>query len=657
MKVALFAIVAAHAALGTVEAKLGASIASDYDDADIEENLYLERLVQEVTSLSGLTPSPSPRPTLAPSPEPSAAPTEVCIAEVLLDCSYGGTPVNASGALPCNEISPVRQAYCFCPECVREVVFMYTGNACNGLEGCTDASIDGPGETADISFSPCGSDYVAYENVVSIGDMVTISLDDTCLPECMDVTIRDTVTGNQTQTFTIDTSCDARDIFLKDSYGATDFVGYSCDESDVNNCFQPVLYEVDACNAGGSNLTVYDLTFYFNGEPTDLLDGNATDLESGECYGLSINKVVDRCTESVYFANATMNATNPESGPPCEQKAEIEFSIVPFPLPPTPAPSPLPTLPPSPFPTSTSKPPTNGSCNLDVEVVPECPVLECGWDRCRERPFRMEFRVSPRSCAESDLLRCPGDDPESCTCIRNVTLPQDDWEDQKFYCIDIEGGPAEFLENEYYVIAYADKDPELVYFEGPVSSGGRFNATDPSLEKVEANMFLELYRYSNGTQGDLLQQVLFHSSCSQELYLLDVFGSFQLVEFESTSQLIGYAINPPGVFFNLALQIESDELALEFLSYVVLSVDDGLLPPQNEQFDVSGVVLPPAYNATVDIMLIPDKEFTVITTLGGELNGAECYEVVQSTIICDGTVEPDLSRWATISPTTLPPSN
>ena len=78
----------------------------------------------------------------------------------------------------------------------------------------------------------------------------------------------------------------------------------------------------------------------------------------------------------------------------------------------------------------------------------------------------------------------------------------------------------------------------------------------------------------------------------------------------------------------------------------------GVLPPQSEELDVAGVVIPPPYNATLNITLIPDEDFNVVTTIGGALNGVTCADISSATINCPATVEPDLRRWATIAPTT-----
>ena len=600
-------------------------------------------LVPTPASTPGQTPVPTVASTVASTPDFTNAttltPTGPCAAQVFLDC----TSFEGDIPLPCEEIPPIDMPFCMCEECVREVRFMYTGKPCDGLEGCVDGSLEGPGENATISFSACGSDVSAFEDTVGPASIVVLSLGDECLPECMDVSVVSTSDPTSNQTFTLDTSCITRELLLKESYGAVDFVGYSCNSTTSSNCFQEITYFVDACNDGFENLTVYDLSVDFNGETASILDEDDQPVVlPGECFNSRFGGVVDRCQEMPYSLNVSMNATVPVDGPICENTDEHAFLMIAGTIEDTPSPSAA-ELTPSPSVTTTElpPPPTDG-CNLNVAVELECPVLECGWDRCRERPYRMEFRFNPNSCADSILKRCPGVDPDTCSCVRNVTIGEEDWAEQQFSCADFGAGPVNGSDT-YYVMAYPEMDPSLPYFEGEMVPGGRFNAPDPNMERVEANMFLDLYAFSNGTQGELLQQVLFHSSCSQELYLLDIFGSFQLVEFESLLALTTYAISPISSFA-LTMNAASDFLELDFIGLAVFSPDPDLLPPQTEIFNVSGTVIPPPFAESTTVELIPNEDFTIVTTVTGALNGVACMDITELVVNCPASVEPNSAR-------------
>jgi hypothetical protein len=90
--------------------------------------------------------------------------------------------------------------------------------------------------------------------------------------------------------------------------------------------------------------------------------------------------------------------------------------------------------------------------------------------------------------------------------------------------------------------------------------------------------------------------------------------------------------------------IETGQLDLDFLSIVVLSGVPGLLPPQVIPFDVTGVSFPPSFATTANITLIPGQPMTVITTIGGKVDGLGCFDVTNTTIQCDATVEPEDNR-------------
>ena len=86
--------------------------------------------------------------------------------------------------------------------------------------------------------------------------------------------------------FTIDSSCDGRGLELLDTIGPLEFIGYTCSDTDVHNCFIDVLYCIEPCNTGEVDLFIAELIFTLNGDVTDLIpllpDGD-TILPAGEC--------------------------------------------------------------------------------------------------------------------------------------------------------------------------------------------------------------------------------------------------------------------------------------------------------------------------------------------------------------------------------------
>lgn len=547
----------------------------------------------------------------------------------------------------CVDLPPIDDPICTCPECVRSLEFTFTGNGCDGLIGCIDARLP-PIDAGRIQFSECDSDLViATIDSAVIGDTITVTIDGVqCIPDCLDVVVSDPITGDFDQLFRIDTTCDGtRGLILKESYASLDFIGFTCDDNDINNCFQDIVYSAEFCNDGSIDLTLFEFSFFFNDVEEDLLDGQQPVLGPDECFGEVIGEIVDRCVELEYHANVTANATDPEFGPTCEDFDELKFVITPDPLPPTAAPSPEPSPEPTPEPSVGSPMPSLSECGINVIVEPECPEIACNFDRCLVRPFRLLFRVQTRTCEQSDLRRCPGINPDSCECIRNVTIPEDDWPEQKYECEDLNGGPIpeEGFGTQYFVRATPEKDTEIIYFEGVVIDGfgfdtpNTFNATDPDLDEVEANSIITLFQYDNATGaiGLPLQQVIIHTSCSEQLYLLDIFGSFQLIQFESNGQGIigGFETTPTEFFINVAT--DGDTLDLDFLNVVILPATDAFEPtPQVIEFDVDGVSIPPPFQDSAPVSLIPGVDFEVITTIGGDINGVGCFDVSSRLINC-----------------------
>ncbi len=243
-----------------------------------------------------------------PTTAPTAAPTNDCEVDLILNCTFVSPETGA--VTPCEELDAIENIHCTCPECARELLFTYTGNGCDGLERCTDGNME-PGSPANITFSRCNATMPAVTQTVVVGDIITVSLgNDVCLPDCMNVTVTNPVTGMVEQSIRINTSCDDRGLRLKNSYGAIEFVGYTCNENDVNNCFQDIAYGVAACNPGFADFMLFEFIFFFDGETTDFLNGLRPIVEPGKCYEENVEEVIDTCIGGEYIANATTKATN-----------------------------------------------------------------------------------------------------------------------------------------------------------------------------------------------------------------------------------------------------------------------------------------------------------------------------------------------------------
>lgn len=251
----------------------------------------------------------------------------------------------------------------------------------------------------------------------------------------------------------------------------------------------------------------------------------------------------------------------------------------------------------------------------------------------------MMFYYPAGDCNETEFRRCPGEDPDLCDCVKEPIPPEDSG--NKFSCDDDPDGTGHFppekgSEATVWIVAKAT-GKDALYFNGPVEVGGYFNATDPEMTKVEANMDINVYDADPaGTPpGNFLQALLFHSSCSQELYLTDTFGGVQLVEFE-TDEVVVSLFRSPTFKFNMTLDLdsESSQLELESANIILLS-DAGFIPPQVEVLDVEGETIPPPLALEANFTIIMGTNFTAIANIGGVLDGERCFDVTSTTFSCE----------------------
>jgi hypothetical protein len=301
-----------------------ASVHADDSDVAKEDGTFWNRYLQDVDSF------PTPAPT-----------TGTCDVTFEFDCTHVPT------GIPCVDIPNEDQPKCTCPECVREVIFTYTGTGCTGNElECTDF-VDAPHPSPARVTICAGEDgtLCPFEGSVAIGETITISSTE-CLPASMVATVA-SGPGLLLQTVAVDTACvtGSDSVVLKDTYGAFQFVGYSCDESNTHICIEEVTYDLEVCNIGIRDEFLYEFFVDVNGVVSDLLL-NVTDSElllaPEECFSSTETMMIDRCQDIEYIAMGVANLTNPETGPPCEKQEEITFDFAVGTLPPIAPPTPAP---------------------------------------------------------------------------------------------------------------------------------------------------------------------------------------------------------------------------------------------------------------------------------------------------------------------------
>jgi len=149
------------------------------------------------------------------------------------------------------------------------------------------------------------------------------------------------------------------------------------------------------------------------------------------------------------------------------------------------------------------------NCTLPGFEDEACEIEFPAVEPCMQRPFIMGMLTRGGFCNQSSNIQ-----PE------------------KFFCEDYQvngrEAPLERSGDQVYLVVYPTKDEELIYFQGFTNEGDIFYMDGREEGKIESDTNITMYADDNLVPENILQQVQFHSSCSQNLRLKDTFGSFQL---------------------------------------------------------------------------------------------------------------------------------
>jgi len=59
-----------------------------------------------------------------------------------------------------------------------------------------------------------------------------------------------------------------------------------------------------------------------------------------------------------------------------------------------------------------------------------------------------------------------------------------------------------------------------------------------------------------------------------------------------------------------------------------------------QAFDVNGTAIPPSFSVDWDVTIAPEIEYTAVTSVGGNINGATCFNVIEQSIFCPRVIVP-----------------
>lgn len=133
--------------------------------------------------------------------------------------------------------------------------------------------------------------------------------------------------------------------------------------------------------------------------------------------------------------------------------------------------------------------------------------------RCNDTPTRLRVRFNGGDCAESRNFQ-----------TKNI-----------FACVDYNGSPSMDIGSEAFIVVNDAKGKNIMYYEGYLNVGEIFDITNNGNE-LEEILNVTIYSSHGKSSLDILQTMVFHSSCLEDLFLKDTFGSIQLVEFENQNQ-------------------------------------------------------------------------------------------------------------------------
>jgi hypothetical protein len=339
---------------------------------------------------------------------------------------------------------------------------------------------------------------------------------------------------------------------------------------------------------------------------------------------------------------------SPASSPPSSPAPSPELSPPPSPGP-SPRPSPAPSPAPSPVPTKISPAPSPGPTNtcdlgLLIECIPPFEAESC--DNippvpviCEQRPFEMIFRYNGGDCSGSFNIQ-----PENL-----------------FTCTDFNDGPPTVDGTVSYITAVELGGGE-VYFSGFAEVGGEF--TMLAEELFAANMNVTIYEsrgFTNVTDivqpENILQTILYHSSCSRNLFLKDRFGSVQLVVFVNEVQgTVSCFANATLIFdITVPIDIEGGIVTLTSLT-VITNIDNANGGIFDLSDQVAGVVVTPGSpfvaTAMITLDLTQRMKYTGLGTIASVTDeGEECSGTDFFTFTAGNPLPP---IFPTLAPTAAP---
>ena len=370
-------------------------------------------------------------------------------------------------------------------------------------------------------------------------------------------------------------------------------------------CVVSVAYTYRVENLGSADLDIASLSRTRFGQTANLIDRITTTnpLAAGDSVSTVENETIDLCFDGVYETRVVAEAI-PPNAPPCEATDTVIFGIVGAT---TPVPTPTPTaLALSSIPTVTlSVPPSENAVNSTTVPTSECDLfieISCvapffGADCNDIETVNTECLELPSSL----VMRYTGGDCSSSFNIQPNTL---------FSCVDGQ----ETTGNASFIVASGLNAEEDVYFSGIVGLGDDFTFEVESLLAENTNILI--YDPIGSTDpseiietGILLQNVTFHTSCDDFLFLKDRFGAVQLIEFHNERQ--GRVTSYQDITLSFTVELPEDG-SIGPTVLTDLFITSNIEVREGEIRDLSSSVI--GLNLTADAPVVVQETFVIDLT-------------------------------------------
>ena len=233
-----------------------------------------------------------------------------------------------------------------------------------------------------------------------------------------------------------------------------------------------------------------------------------------------------------------------------------------------------------------------------------CETPGIGIEPCRERPTAATMLYNGGDCSQSD----------------NRQFLQ-------FTCDDFNGGPSAEEGSEAYIIVTDIKGDGIVYHRDFVTVGDNYELRTPSgEERFEADQRIQIYSSNVTSQANLLQDVIYHSSCSSNLELKNRFGASQLVQFFNSEQGNVTCFADATFDFDILIPITITGGSITLESLKILSNFDGFIDLSDQiqgRVVSAGDTVPVTLQVNFD--LTERRRYTLFAQLSGTgSQGEQC---------------------------------